>query len=162
MTAINSRPTWDEYFMSIAFVVATRSDDQFITHGAVLVDRRSKHIIGTGYNNTIRGFDTSSIDINNRDERRPYMQHAEKCCILNTLINPHHLPDGAIMYITGMPCPDCLQDIINFGIDEITITDRQAHIAANDVQVLQREHNTLKNRNFKINKIAIPQRCIQY
>lgn len=153
----SARPSWDQYFLNIAFCISSRSDDEFIKHGAVLVDNKSKHIIGTGYNNTVRGFDLKDIDVWNRDERRPLMAHAEKNCILNTLINPHHLFLGATMYITGMPCPDCLMDIVNFGVNQIVVADRQAHIGATSPDVMERERIILKNSRLKVVKIpAVP------
>ena len=48
-----SRASWDDYFMSIAQVVATRSTCQRKYVGAVLV--RNRTILSTGYNGSIRG-----------------------------------------------------------------------------------------------------------
>ena len=47
------RASWDEYFMSIAQVVATRSTCERKFVGAVIV--RNKTILSTGYNGSIRG-----------------------------------------------------------------------------------------------------------
>lgn len=48
----DSRPSWDEYFMSIALVVATRSNCRTRKVAAVVV--RDKRIVSTGYNGTPR------------------------------------------------------------------------------------------------------------
>ena len=48
-----ARPSWDEYFMAIARVVATRSTCDRKHVGAVIV--RDKMILTTGYNGSIRG-----------------------------------------------------------------------------------------------------------
>ena len=50
---IRPRASWDEYFMSIAQVVATRSTCPRKYVGAVLV--RNRTILSTGYNGSIRG-----------------------------------------------------------------------------------------------------------
>ena len=47
------RASWDEYFMAIARVVATRSTCDRKHVGAVIV--REKMILTTGYNGSIRG-----------------------------------------------------------------------------------------------------------
>ena len=47
------RADWDDYFMSIAQVVATRSTCQRKYVGAVLV--RNRTILSTGYNGSIKG-----------------------------------------------------------------------------------------------------------
>ena len=47
------RPSWDEYFMAIAQVAATRSNCRSRQVAAVLV--RDCRIISTGYNGTPRG-----------------------------------------------------------------------------------------------------------
>ena len=50
---IHPRASWDEYFISIAQVVATRSTCPRKYVGAVLV--RNRTILSTGYNGSIRG-----------------------------------------------------------------------------------------------------------
>ena len=47
------RPSWDEYFMQIAQVVATRATCDRRHVGAVIV--RDRTILSTGYNGSIRG-----------------------------------------------------------------------------------------------------------
>lgn len=126
------RPSFDEYFMMMAFCVSARSDDQFIQHGAVIVDRDTHYIIGTGYNGTIRGLDETKVDLSNRDLRRAWMIHAEENAILNCAKHPSSLKNGAIIYITGKPCVNCLQRLINFGISEIVMVDRLGSITEND------------------------------
>src|ERR1035437_3525548 len=118
--------------MMIAFVVATRSDDIFIKHGSVIINNMTNHIIATGYNGTFRGCDTSKIDIKNRDERRPWMIHSEENAIMNCTKNPLELPQGASIYVTGLPCVNCLQRVINFGIKTVYMAQRNGSITEND------------------------------
>lgn len=144
------RPSWDEYFLLLAFNVSLRSDDQFIKHGAVIVDNLSKHIIGTGYNGTIRGFSDTEL-LFKRDERRPYMIHAEENAILNCWKNPLELKDRASLYVTGLPCVNCLQRIINFGIKRIVMAKRQGSITEN------KESQDMRNKILQMSKINIKQ-----
>lgn len=125
---ISDRPSWNEYFLMLAFDVAWRSDDLFIKHGAVIVDNLSKHIISTGYNNTFKGCDTNIVKIHERETRRPWMIHAEENAIMNSTKNAQELKDGATIYVTGLPCVNCLQRIINFGITHLVYAERTGSI----------------------------------
>ena len=53
-----ARPSWDQYFMDIAHVAATRSNCSRRQVAAVVV--RDKQIISTGYNGTPRGIKNCS------------------------------------------------------------------------------------------------------
>ena len=50
---MNKKPKWDEYFIKIANLVATRSSCSSRKVGAIIV--RDNMIISTGYNGTPRG-----------------------------------------------------------------------------------------------------------
>jgi dCMP deaminase len=132
------RPSWDEYFLTLAFTVSIRSEDPDIKHGAVLVNRYNQ-IIGTGYNGPIKGSINDLIPFHTRDEKRKWMIHAEENCILNTTQNPSERGDGCRIYITGIPCNNCLQRIINFGVNEIIIADRMGSITENEETGKMRE-----------------------
>jgi len=67
---IPNRPSWDIYFLSMAITAASRSEDVFIKHGSVIVDDETHHIISTGYNGLPPKFDSSLIDIYDREARR--------------------------------------------------------------------------------------------
>ena len=127
---VNIRPSFDEYFMNIAFDVSLRSDDPDIQHGAVIVNNNN-YIIGTGYNATIKGSDKEKIPYNIRDEKRLWMIHAEENAILNSNINPNNI-GGAKLYVTAKPCVNCLQRIINFGITNIYYVNRLGSITENE------------------------------
>lgn len=124
------RPSWDEYFLLLAFMVSLRSQDPNIQHGAVVVDDLN-HIIGTGYNGPIKMSKDNIIPWNNREKKRKWMIHAEENCLLNctkTISNNSTFK----MYITGLPCNNCLQRIINFGIQNLIIADRAGSITENE------------------------------
>lgn len=133
------RPSWDEYFLRIAQDISLRSEDLFVRHGCVLVDRKTNHIIGTGYNALISGADKNLIDITNREARRPYMLHAEENACLNSTKNPNELILGAKAYVTGTSCNPCLQRLINFGIKELIEIDQMGSITESQESVKMRE-----------------------
>lgn len=124
------RPSFDEYFINLAFNVAFRSDDPDIRHGAIIVSKQN-HIIGTGYNATIRKSNKEKIPYGIRDKKRLWMIHAEENAILNCTVNPLTI-GGAKIYVTGLSCVNCLQRLINFGITEVYYADRMGTISEND------------------------------
>lgn len=147
------RPSWDEYFLSIAFNVSLRSEDPDIKHGAVMVNKYNQ-IIGTGYNGPIKGSVNSLIPFNIRDEKRKWMIHAEENCILNATQNPSERGDSCKIYITGQPCNNCLQRIINFGIEEVIMAERIGSITENAESQKMREV-LLSMSRIKIKKISM-------
>lgn len=129
--SIDSRPTFDEYFMYLAFAISIRSDDLFQKIGAVIVHNNSQHIVGTGYNNTIRQMSDKICCPTDRDYRRRFMKHAEDNAIKNCTVHPLHSNSVFKLYITAKPCLDCLEDVINFGIKHIIYLDRIGTITDN-------------------------------
>jgi dCMP deaminase len=109
------RPTWDEWFMALAMVVSSRSTDKSTKHGAVLTNQK-KQIIGVGYNGYPRGSDDENLP-QNRPAKYDYFLHAEENCLLNSqnlLLGDHYT-----MYVTGIPCPRCLNQMIQAGVTTI-------------------------------------------
>jgi deoxycytidylate deaminase len=94
--------------------------------------------LGTGYNATFRGSDKSQIDMDNRDAKRPWMIHAEENAMLNCTKSPLDLRSTTI-YVTGLPCVNCLQRIINFGISRVVMADRMGSITENEETQKMRE-----------------------
>jgi len=147
-TLSSNRPSFHEYFMLMAFAAATRSEDNYIKHGAIFVQKGSNHIIATGYNGTLKGLSQEQINAWNRDKRRPWMIHAEENAIQNCTKHPSSLPFGAVMYVTGKPCPSCLLRVVNFGIKEMYVAQRmgsmtdthETHVMVNTI-IKSREIN---------------------
>ena len=126
-----TRPGWDEYFMEVAALTATRSTCLRRQVGAVIV--RDKHIVSTGYNGAPRG-------IKHCDEREdgcirekmnvPSGERHELCMALhaeqNSIIQAATLGQSierATIYITHQPCIICAKMIINAGIRRIVVRE---------------------------------------
>ncbi len=114
---MQQRASWDEYFMNIARVVASRStcDRKFV--GAVIV--HDKTILSTGYNGSIRGMPHCS-DIGHwmEDGHCVATIHAECNAIIQAAKNGVSI-DGASIYVTASPCWNCFKQIANAGIARI-------------------------------------------
>lgn len=119
------RPTKDEYFMEIAFLVSKRSVCIRRKVGAVLV--KDGHIIATGYNGPPKGIEHCSESTCIRNKLNiPHGKRHELCFGLhaeqNALIQSavHGTPCiGATIYITTHPCIVCTKILINAEIERI-------------------------------------------
>jgi dCMP deaminase len=111
------RASWDEYFMSIAQVVATRSTCQRKFVGAVIV--RNRTILSTGYNGSIRGMPhCSDVGHMMEDGHCVATIHAEANAIIQAARNGVSI-EGADVYVTASPCWSCFKQIANAGIGRI-------------------------------------------
>ena len=111
------RVSWDEYFMSIAKVVASRStcDRKFV--GAVIV--RDKTILSTGYNGSVRTLPhCDEIGHTMENDHCVATVHAEANAIVQAARNGVRI-DGATIYVTASPCWGCMKLIANAGLMRI-------------------------------------------
>jgi dCMP deaminase len=111
------RVSWDEYFMNIAEVVASRStcDRKFV--GAVIV--RDKTILSTGYNGSIRGLPhCSEAGHMMENDHCVATIHAEVNAIIQAARNGVMI-NGATLYVTASPCWNCFKQIANAGLMRI-------------------------------------------
>lgn len=119
------RPSWDEYFLMIAKLAATRSTCLAFPVGAVIV--KDKQVLATGYNGTpsgsthctTQGFCYPGLLSCNESSSLPSRAiHAEANAIAQAAkhgISTH----GACIYVTLEPCLSCLKLIISAGIKEV-------------------------------------------
>ncbi|PWK16337.1 dCMP deaminase [Tumebacillus permanentifrigoris] len=111
------RKPWNEYFMDMARMVATRATCDRLHVGAVIV--RDKRIISTGYNGSVSG------DVHCHDEGCNVVNghcirtiHAESNAILQCA-KFGVSTEGAAIYVTHFPCLLCSKQIIQAGIAQI-------------------------------------------
>ncbi len=121
----NKRPGWEEYFLQLADLVASRSTCLRRQVGAVLV--RNERIIATGYNGAPRGLE-HCLDIGClRDAMQiPSGQRYELCrgvhAEQNAIINAANYgvsTQDTVLYCTNQPCIICARMIINAGIKKV-------------------------------------------
>ena len=110
------RPSWDDYFMAINFVLKTRSLDPSTKHGSLVFDDQHA-ILSTGYNGPPRGSIDENIPLT-RPEKYDFMIHAEEGCIQNAARNGIKL-EGASVSVTGRPCKICLRNMKSVGIKKV-------------------------------------------
>ncbi|HVV83283.1 MAG TPA: dCMP deaminase family protein [Kofleriaceae bacterium] len=111
------RASWDQYFMNIAQVVATRSTCPRKYVGAVIV--RNRTILSTGYNGSIRGMPhCSDVGHMMEDGHCVATIHAEANAIIQAARNGVMI-EGADVYVTASPCWNCFKQIANAGVKRI-------------------------------------------
>jgi dCMP deaminase len=111
------RASWDEYFMAIAKVVATRSTCDRKHVGAVIV--RDRMILATGYNGSIRGL-AHCDEVGHLMEEGHCVRtvHAEANAIVQAARNGIRVEAGDI-YVTASPCFNCFKLVANSGLRRI-------------------------------------------
>ena len=123
------RPSWDEYFMEIAHVVAKRSNCSRRHVGAVI--ERNNHFLSAGYNGTPHGVKNcyeggcprcAGHTPSGKGLDECLCVHAEQNAICQAAFFGHAV-EGATMYITLSPCLTCAKLIINAGIKEVVYDD---------------------------------------
>ena len=119
------RPEWDEYFMSIAKLVSSRSTCLRRKVGAVLV--REKRILATGYNGAPSGIEHCTPETclrskqgvpSGKQQELCRGLHAEQNVIIQAALHGVSTR-GATLYCTHKPCILCAKMIINAGIVRI-------------------------------------------
>ncbi len=121
-----SRPTWDQYFMTITAQVAERSTCVRAKVGAVIV--RDRSILATGYNGAPAGMPhcldvgcliyTSQTPSGDVEENCFRTIHAEINAIAQAARNGSRI-DGADIYVTHTPCIHCLKTLVNTGVRRV-------------------------------------------
>ena len=119
------RPGWDEYFMNIAKVVATRSNCMKRKVAAVVV--KDLCVISTGYNGTPRGARNcneggcprcNGMAASGTALDECLCSHGEENAITQAAYHGISLK-GSTLYTTFAPCLQCTKLIINSGIAEV-------------------------------------------
>ena len=143
------RPSWDQYFMDITHLVATRSSCMRRQVGALLV--KDRNILATGYNGVPSGIThceatgclRAKLGVPS-GERHELCRglHAEQNAIIQAAKHGTTI-NGATLYCTTMPCIICTKMIINAGIKTVIYgegyTDELARemIAEAAIEVIQ-------------------------
>jgi len=148
------RPTWDEYFMSIARVVASRSN--CVKRKVAAVVTLDKRIISTGYNGTPRGTrncneggcprcnDLAPGGTNLAD---CLCSHGEENAIVQAAYHGVSLR-GSTIYTTFSPCLQCTKLIINAGLGEVVYN---SHYPLGDVAL-----SLLAEAGIEIRQFSLP------
>lgn len=126
---IQTRPSWDAYFMHLAHIIATRSNCIRGSVGAIIV--KDKRVITTGYNGAPSGVkdcdeggcqrcsDRENGTIKPKERKdRCICVCAEQNAIFQAALHGMST-QGTTIYATVSPCLVCTRAIINSGVKEV-------------------------------------------
>jgi len=121
------RPSWDLYFLKMAYLVAERSTCLRHHVGAIIV--KDRHVLTTGYNGAAKNLDDCLMlgclrdQLNIQSGQRHEICraiHAEQNAIIQAGLHGISIKDG-ILYCTHSPCIICAKMIVNAGIKRVVI-----------------------------------------
>lgn len=110
---LDSRLNWNEYFITIAYLVSKRSSCHRLNVGCILV--KDNRIISSGYNGHLPKTEHRSIIRNNHEQ---LTIHAEMNSIMDCAKRSVSSNDS-IAYITHFPCLNCFKGLVTSGIKKI-------------------------------------------
>ena len=123
------RPSWDEYFLKLAFEVSKRSTCLRRAVGAIIV--KDRRILATGYNGVPSGLrhceetgclrEQLGVPSGQRHEICRGL-HAEQNAIIQAARYGVSI-EGSVLYCTTQPCTQCTKMLINAGITEIVYAE---------------------------------------
>lgn len=109
--------TWDEYFMTLAYLVSMKSKDPSTRVGAVIVGSDNE-IRATGYNGFPRGVEDRPSRYEDKEYKYIAINHAEENAILHCA-RIGVSSKGCRMYTPWIPCCACTKSILQAGIVEV-------------------------------------------
>ena len=125
MEPLDHRPSWDEYFMTLANEVATRTTCMRRAVGAVIV--KDRRILATGYNGVPTGMrhcaetgclrQQLGVPSGQRHEICRGL-HAEQNAIIQAALHGISI-EGSTLYCTHQPCILCAKMMINARISRV-------------------------------------------
>jgi len=154
---MRERPSYDEYFMEMAHIVAKRSTCMRRKVGAILV--KDKHILSTGYNGAPKGLKHCSevgclrkklgIPSGERHEICRGL-HAEQNAIIQAAVFGISIKNS-VLYCTNTPCVVCAKMLINAGVKEIVYSGEYP----DDLAKKMINESKIKIRNFDNNNTPL-------
>jgi dCMP deaminase len=120
------RMDWPEYFLGIAEAVSQRSSCERAKVGAVLVDKH-RRISGSGYNDAPQGKPGCEQCPRRTSEVLPDSQYSHgpgRCVAIHAEANAvlycsWEARQGATLYVTRAPCPECTKLLSGSGIRKV-------------------------------------------
>ncbi len=112
-------PDRDSKYMGLAWIIASFSKDPSTQHGSIIVDENNIPL-GSGYNGPPADIDDEHCFNWVRPEKYKYILHAED----NAMEHSHGKVEGSTIYVTGLPCSNCMIRIVRKKIYRVVYMDR--------------------------------------
>jgi deoxycytidylate deaminase len=111
---------WSNVFLDMAFAIAKRSKDPSTQCGAVLVDCNNV-ILSCGFNGPPPNIDDTLVPWNERPDKYNFIIHAEENALLFALENHGHKVERSTLYVTHVPCSQCVLRLIRSKVARVFI-----------------------------------------
>ena len=118
LRGLSQRPSWQSYFMSVAWLLSARSTCQRLQVGCVLVSEEQR-IIATGYNGFLAKLPHRSIV---RDNHEQMTVHAEQNALADAARRGVPV-QNATAYCTHFPCIHCAKLLLASGIRRVCFNE---------------------------------------
>ncbi|MBU2616197.1 MAG: CMP deaminase [Nanoarchaeota archaeon] len=135
-------PSWDDYFITMVYLVAAKSKDKRTHVGAVVVGPR-REIRSTGYNSFPRGICDDVLERQEKGEKDFWFSHAERNAIYNATLIGSSLLD-CILYTNVVPCMPCAHGIVQSGIKEVVVDAKWGNGDLNSDELVGRYRRTFE------------------
>jgi dCMP deaminase len=121
----NQRPSWEEFWFTLALFYSTRGTCDRLKAACLLIDKNNR-LVGAGYNGSLPGQphcdDVGHLMVEGHCVRT---LHAEVNAIMHSVGDL----EGATAYVLGTPCIDCVKKLLAKNVKKIYFTrdyDNQA------------------------------------
>jgi len=113
--------SWDNVFFDMCFSIAQRSKDNSTQVGAMLVGEGNR-ILSPAFNGPPPQLDDNLIPWNTRPDKYAYILHADENALWFALeAHGGKALIGSKMYLTAMPCTECVLRMIRCGVREVLV-----------------------------------------
>ena len=109
---------WNDYFLEMAHLVASKSKDPNTKVGCVIVTE-DKVVAATGYNGLPRGV-ADKPERMERPAKYLWTSHAEENAVAQAARVGMPLK-GGIAYVTHMPCSRCARTLVQAGVTVVIV-----------------------------------------
>jgi dCMP deaminase len=114
---LKTRPDWDTYFITVAYMLSKRSSCNRLNVGCVIT--RDNRIVSTGYNGHIPGGPHDSYI---EHDHELMTIHAETNAVTDAAKRGVEL-NNTKAYVTHYPCVNCTKVLIAAGVKEIVYAE---------------------------------------
>lgn len=143
--------SWDNYFLSLAFMASTRSKDQRTKAGCVIVlDDKSFY---TGFNGCPILFNDALLCT---DKKNLVVIHAEENALIRAGLERCRKQNNLQAFITFKPCPNCALKLVHYGVKRV-IYSSDYHSSTNndsDLELIRQRGGLNCNPAFTMEKYS--------
>lgn len=129
---------WNDYFLEMAHLVASKSKDPNTKVGCVIVTE-DKVVAATGYNGLPRGV-ADKPERMERPAKYLWTSHAEENAVAQAARVGMPLK-GGIAYVTHMPCSRCARTLVQAGVTAVIVDSGTTSMPKEEFEVAMQMFN---------------------